>query len=176
MDRRKIIIRQVIKYSIFVLSVFVLYVMQATPGFLSLFGIKPVLILPFCITLSMLDETPTAGIVYLIGGLLTDLSCTRLVGTFTLMLIITCLCGIIAVKFFFRPSQRNFYLFSFISMMVMLSVDFFFSFIMGGRFTAKLGYYFVNVVLVSAYSAVFSLVFNRFIDYINLRFLRFDAR
>ncbi|MBQ3008565.1 MAG: hypothetical protein IJD80_03145, partial [Oscillospiraceae bacterium] len=77
MDRRKIIIKQIAKYSIFVLSIFILYIFQSTPGFLQFFGIKPVLMLPFCITLSMLDDTPQAGVVYLAGGLLTDLSCAR---------------------------------------------------------------------------------------------------
>ena len=68
MDRRDIYLRQVAKYGIFVLSVFVLYILQSAPGFLSIFGIKPVLILPFCVALSMLDESWQAGIVYIVGG------------------------------------------------------------------------------------------------------------
>ena len=176
MDRQQILIRQISKYSIFVISVFILYIFQSTPGFLTVFGIKPVFILPFCITLSMMDESHTAGIVYLVGGLLTDLSCGRSVGTFSIQLILSCLAGIIAVKFFFKPSRRNFYLFSFVAMMAMLTVDFFFTFILGGSYASKLIYYIKNVVLVSAYSAVFSQIFYRFIDYINMRFVRFDAR
>ena len=176
MDRREIIVKQITKYGIFCLSVFILYIFQSIPGFLSIFGIKPVLIIPFCITLSMLDESWQSGIVYLVGGLLTDLSCGRIVGTFSIQILLVCLAGMIAVKFFFRPSRRNFYLFSFVSMTIMLSVDFFFYFILKTGYSSVLVFYIKNVVLVSAYSAVFSQLFYRFIDFIYLRFMRFDER
>lgn len=176
MDRRDIIIRQVAKYGIFCLSVFVLYILQSTPGFLSLFGIKPVFIMPFCITLSMLDENWQSGIVYITGGLLTDLSCGRVVGTFSIQLLLVCVTGMIAVKFFFRPSRRNFYLFSFVCMVIMLSVDFIFTYVMSGGYSSLFFFYIKTVVLVSAYSAVFSQPFYYFIDYIGTRFMRFDAR
>ena len=68
MDRRDIILKQTAKYRIFVMAVFVLYIFQSTPGFLSVFGLKPVFVLPFCIVLSMLDENWQAGFVYLAGG------------------------------------------------------------------------------------------------------------
>ena len=101
MDRRDIYLMQVAKYGIFVLSVFVLYILQSAPGFLSIFGIKPVLILPFCVALSMLDESWQAGIVYIVGGLLTDLSAGRVVCFFTILLFLCCFAGIISVKFFY---------------------------------------------------------------------------
>ncbi|MBR5520996.1 MAG: hypothetical protein IKU54_03270 [Oscillospiraceae bacterium] len=132
--------------------------------------------MPFCITLSMLDENWQSGLVYLTGGLLTDLSCGRIVGTFSIQLLLACVAGMIAVKFFFHPSRRNFYLFSFVAMTVMLSVDFFFAYVMGGDYTSLLPFYFRNVILISAYSALFSQIFYIFIDYISLRFMRFDAR
>ncbi len=176
MDRREIIIKQIAKYGILCLCIFILYILQSVPGFLRIFGIKPVLIIPFCITLSMLDESWQSGIAYLVGGLLTDLSCGRIVGTFSIQLLLVCVAGMIAVKFFFRPSRRNFYLFSFVSMTLMLSVDFFFSYIMAGDYSSLLVFYFRNVILISAYSAVFSQLFYRIIDFINLRFMRFDAR
>ncbi len=176
MDRREIVIKQVLKYGIFVLSVFILYILQSTPGFLRIFGIKPVFIIPFCTTLAMLDESEYAGIVYLFGGLMADLSGTRVTGTFSIMLVIACLMAVIAVKFIIKPTDRNLFFYAFGTMVVILTVDFMFSFIMGGRYTHKLIYYFKNVLLVSAYSALFSKPFCKFIDYINMRFLRFDAR
>ena len=88
MDRRKILLRQIAKYSIFALSVFALYILQSTPGFLSVFGIKPVFMLPFCVVLAMTDETWQSGIIYIIGGLLTDLSSGRIVGVYSILLLI----------------------------------------------------------------------------------------
>ncbi len=175
MDRKDIILRQVAKYGIFVLSVFILYILQSTPGFLQLFGLKPVFILPFCITLSMLDENWQAGIVYITGGLMTDLSCGRVRGTFTILLLLTCFVAVISVKFFFKPNRRNTFMFNFASMVIMLTFDFFFSFMFGG-YSGKLLYFLKNVVLVSAYSALFSNLYYYFIEFISGRFVRFDAR
>ena len=175
MDRRDIILKQTAKYLIFVMAVFVLYIFQSTPGFLSVFGLKPVFVLPFCIVLSMLDENWQAGFVYLAGGLLTDLSCGRVVGTFTILLLLCCFAGIVSVKFFFKPNLRNMYAYTLLSMVIMLSFDFFFSF-MFGSYTGKLMHYVRFVLLNSVYSAVFSIPFYFFIDYINGRFMRFDAR
>ena len=175
MDRKEILLRQIAKYSIFVVVVFILYILQSTPGFLSFFGLKPVFILPFCITLSMLDETWHAGIVYVAGGLLTDLSCGRIPGTFTILLLLVCFFGIIAVKFFFKPNKQNIISFNFFSLVIMLTFDFYFSFMFGG-YTGKLVYYLKNVIVISGYSAVFSVLYYYFINYINQRFIRFDAR
>ncbi len=175
MDRKQIMMRQIAKYGIFVLMVFILYILQSTPGFFSIFGLKPVFMLPFCITLSMLDETWQAGVVYITGGLLTDLSCGRVPGTFTILLLLVCFGSIIAVKFFFKPNKQNIITFNFACMVLMLTFDFYFSFMFGG-YTGKRVYYLKNVLLVSGYSSVFSLLYYYFIDYINLRFVRFDAR
>ncbi len=176
MDRREIIIKQITKYGIFVFSVFVLYIFQSTPGFLQIFGIKPVFIIPFCTTLAMTDESEHAAVVYFIGGILTDLSRGRVNGTFAIMLLTACFLAVIAVKFVIKPTARNFFYYAFGSMVIMFTIEFIFSFIMGGMYTNKLLYYIKNVLLVSLYSAVFSNLFYRFIDFINMRFLRFDAR
>ena len=175
MDRREIRMRQIAKYGIFVITIFMLYILQSTPGFMGFFGLKPVFMLPFCITLSMLDETWQAGVVYITGGLLTDLSCGRIPGTFTILRLLVCFGSIIAVKFFVKPNKQNIITFNFACMVVMLTVDFYFSFMFGG-YTGKLAYYLKNVLLVSAYSSIFSILFYYFIEYINQRFVRFDAR
>ncbi len=175
MDRRKILFKQIAKYSIFVFAVFLLYILQSTPGFLSILGIKPVFILPFCMVLAMLDESWQTGIVYIVGGLVTDLSSGRIVGIYSILLLIACFMAIISVKFFFKPNMRNIYSYNFMAMVIMLSVDFFFSFMLG-NYTGKLLFYIKNVLFLSAYSAVFSIPFYFFIDFINARFMRFDAR
>ena len=176
MDRRKIILKQVAKYFILSLSVFVLYIIQSTPGFLRIFGIKPVFVIPFCITLSMFDDSHWAVVVYLVGGLLTDMSCGRIVGFYTIQLLFACLVGLVAVKFFFKANVRNSVLFSFAAMTVMMSVDFFFYIILPGVYTGKRIYYLKTVLLTGAFSALFSARFYHYINFINQRFLRYDAR
>lgn len=175
MDRRKIILKQVCKYGILSTAVFVLYILQSAPGFLKIFGIKPVFIIPFCLTLSMLDESWQTNIVYILGGLFTDMSSGRTGGFFTIQLIVFCLLGNAMVKYLFKSNRKNSYFFCFTVMVFMLSSEFFVVYVLGG-FSHKLLFYIKNVILLSAYSSCFSMLFYNFIDFINLRFLRFDAR
>ncbi|MEG1782503.1 MAG: hypothetical protein RR253_04560 [Oscillospiraceae bacterium] len=175
MNRQKIIFRQVMKYALLGVSVFLLYIFQSTPKFLQIFGVKPVLIMPFCITLSMLDESWQTIIIYLLGGLLMELSAGRIVGLFTIPLLLICFAGSVAVKFFFKPNTRNSYMFSFMAMLIMLSLDFFFSYVLSGYSHIFMAYV-KKVVLLSGYSSLFSVLFHKYIEDINQRFLRFDAR
>ena len=90
MDKRKVLIRKAAKYLIYAFAVFLLYILQSVPGFLKIFGVKPVFIIPFCVALSVYDEDWRAGFVYVFGGLLADLSSGRVAGYITIMLLICC--------------------------------------------------------------------------------------
>ena len=66
MNSRKNTLEQTIKYMLLTLCVFVLYILQGTPGFLQIWGVKPVFIIPFCINLAMLEEDGYSLIVYVV--------------------------------------------------------------------------------------------------------------
>ena len=107
MNSRKNTIEQTIKYVLLALCVFVLYVLQGTPGFLQIFGVRPIFIIPFCINLAMLEEDEHALIIYVIAGILMELSAGRIVGMYTIPLIIACIICTILVKFVFQPAEEN---------------------------------------------------------------------
>ena len=130
MNSRKNTIEQTIKYVLLALCVFVLYVLQGTPGFLQIFGVRPIFIIPFCINLAMLEEDEHALIIYVIAGLLMELSAGRIVGMYTIPLIIACIICTILVKFVFQANYRNTITLSFICTFVILTLDFFFSYIL----------------------------------------------
>jgi len=175
MNSRKNAIEQIIKYVLLALCVFVLYILQGIPGFLQIFGVKPVLIIPFCINLAMLEDDEHTLIVYVIAGLLMELSAGRIVGMYTIPLIIACVVCTILVKFVFQPNYRNTVALSFVCTFVILLVDFFFSYILPGHkklFTV----FFKTVLLSSGYSVVFSVMYFKIISAIQNRFKKFDAR
>ena len=175
MKRKNIILKQVARYFILSLAAFFLYILQSTPGFLQVFGIKPVFLFAFAITLSLMDENWQTGLVFVICGLLADLSAGKAVGFYTLQLMTACACGAVAAKFFLKVNKTNCFIFSFAATAIMLTIDLFFSFMMGD-FIGKTIYFLTGVLITGAYSSVFSIPFYYFIDFINRRFKRFDAR
>ena len=175
MNRQKILFTQITKYSLFCITVFFLYILQSTPGFLSIFGVKPVLIMPFCFTLCILDESWQTILVYLVSGMLMELSAGRIIGFYTIPILVFSMAGMIAVKFFFKPTSRNATILSFVLMLIILSFDFLFTYMFRG-YSVLLKRYVTHVVFLSLYSSLFSILFYRYIDNINLRFMRFDAR
>ncbi len=176
MDKRRVLLRQILKYTVFAVIVFLLYILQSTPGFLSVFGLKPVFIIPFCVALCILDDQWPVGLILIAGGLLTDLSANRVVGFFTIQLVIYCSICIVAVKFFLKATKRNAFYVSFAVMFIMLTADYLFTYRMHG-YTHGLGLYLRNVVLVNAYSSAFSPLFYMLIDGITYsRFMRIQAR
>ena len=175
MNSRKLAIEKTIKYVLLCLVVFVLFILQGTPGFLSVFGVKPVFLIPFCINLAMLEEENYTLIVYVMAGLLFELSAGRIVGLYTIPLIIACAISMIMVKFIFQPNYRNSMAMSFISTFVILSLDFFFNYIIQG-YKGIFIIYFKTVVLCSIYSTLFSVLYYKIISAIKARFKKYNER
>ena len=175
MNSRKNTIEQTIKYVLLSLCVFVLYILQGTPGFLQIFGVRPIFIIPFCINLAMLEEDEHALIIYVIAGLLMELSAGRIVGMYTIPLIIACIICTILVKFVFQPNYRNTIALSFICTFIILTLDFFFSYILPGHKNVFM-VFFKTVLLSSCYSIAFSILYYKIISAIQSRFKKFDAR
>ena len=175
MNSRKNTIEQTIKYVLLILCVFVLYILQGTPGFLQIWGVKPVFIIPFCINLARLDEDEYSLIVYVIAGLLMELSAGRIVGMYTIPIIIACIICTILVRFVFQANYRNTITLSFVCTFVILMLDFFFSYILAGHKNVFM-VFFKTVFLSSCYSVLFSVLYYRIIFAIQSRFKKFDAR
>ena len=175
MDRRKILLTLISKYFLLTLFAFFLYILESTPGFLQIFGVKPVFLIPYCIMLAMLDESAQTTIVFVIAGILFELSAGRLVGILSITVLLLCFCAMIAVKFFFKATYRNTIIFVFSSMLMIFTVDFIFSYMLRG-YTGLVFIYFKRVVLLSLYSSIFSLLFYKFIIFINEKFKSLNAR
>ncbi len=175
MNSRKNNIKQIIKYLLLAICVFVLYILQGIPGFLQIFGVKPILIIPFCINLSMLEDDGYTLIIYVIAGLLMELSAGRIVGIYTIPIIIACTICTVLVKFIFQPNYRNTVVLSFVCTFTILTLDFFFSYILHG-YDNLFMLFFKTVFLSSCYSMLFSVLYYKIIQVIQNKFKKFDAR
>ncbi|MEG0020620.1 MAG: hypothetical protein RR846_01340 [Oscillospiraceae bacterium] len=175
MNSRKIAFQTAMKYTVFGVFVFALYILQGTPDFLQIGGVKPIFLIGFCVNLAMLDESPYTIIIYILAGLLFELSASRIMGMITFPLIAMCVAQTIAVKFFFKANYRNTCGFSFLTMLVILSIDFVFNYLLHGY--RGIGIVYVKTVLLtSAYSTVFSPIYYKIITAVDAKFRRFDAR
>lgn len=175
MNSRKLAMEKTIKYVLLCLVVFVLYILQGTPGFLQIFGIKPVFLIPFCINLAMLEDENYTLIVYVVAGLLFELSAGRIVGFYTVPIIIACVVCMIMVKFIFKPNYRNSMAMSFVSTFAILLLDFFFSYILPGHKGIFI-IFFKTVLLSSVYSTLFSVLYYKIIVAIQSRFKKYNER
>ena len=175
MNSHKLAIEKTIKYVLLCLVVFVLYILQGTPGFLQIFGIKPVFLIPFCINLAMLEEENYTLIVYVVAGLLMELSAGRIVGLYTIPMIIACIICMIMVKFIFKPNYRNSMAMSFVSTFAILLMDFFFSYVLPGH-RGVFVIFFRTVLLASVYSTLFSVLYYKIIVGIQNRFKKYNER
>lgn len=175
MNSRKMALQTAMKYTLFGVFAFALYILQGTPGFLQIAGVKPIFLISFCVNLAMLDESPNTIIIYIVSGLLFELSASRIMGTITFPLILICVAETIAVKFFFKANYRNTCGFSFLTMLVILSIDFLFNYLLHGY--RGIGIVYLKTVLfTSVYSTIFSPIYYKIIMVINEKFRRLDAR
>ncbi len=175
MDRNKIFIRQMIKYSILVLAVMLLYVIQTTPNLFEFFGVKPNFIIPFCIVLTFFEYESPVLFVYITAGFMNEMAMSRLIGFHTILIIMLAVAGNIISTYYLNPNTRNTTIYSFLSMIIILSIDFLFVYIMGGL-SGIMPTFIQNVVLTSLVSTPFCILYYHFIRFIFNRFIRYDAR
>ena len=175
MNSRKLAFEKTIKYVLLCLCVVVLYILQGTPGFLEIWGVKPVFLIPFCINLATLEEENYKFIVYVLAGLFMELSAGRIIGYYTIPVIIACTACSFIVKILIKPSHRNAVVMAFISTFTILLFDFFFGYILPG-YKGVFIVFLKNVLLASGYSMIFSVLYYKVISAIQNRFISFNAR
>lgn len=175
MNSRKLAIEKIIKYVLLCLCVFFLYILQGTPGLLEIWGIKPVFLIPFCINLAMLEEEGYTYVVYVIAGMLMELSAGRIIGFYTIPLILVCSGCSFVVRVLFKPNYRNTIALSFVSTFLILTMDFFFQYMLPGH-SGIFIVYFKTVFMSSCYSMLFSVLYYKIITAVQNKFKRFNAR
>lgn len=83
--------RSQIKWIIYTAMLIILYVLQTVPGFLSIFGIKPMLLFPLAITIACFEQPFSSGIFGLVCGMFTDAAADYLMGFNAMIFMIACI-------------------------------------------------------------------------------------
>lgn len=147
-----------LKWLCYFVILFVLYIFQTTPGFMQVMGIKPILILPFVISVVVFEGEFYGAIFGAIGGLFLDISMGRLFGFFGLFLLVfCCLIGLLII-YLIRQNMVNTILITALAMAIILLLDYYFNF-------AMWGYEHTHIILLKrilptfCYSIIFSPLF-----------------
>lgn len=79
--------RPYIKWTLYYLILVLLLALQTTPSFLSIAGIKPVLLVPFVVSVCMFEEIVPSAVFSMVAGLLWDVTSQKLLGFNALILL-----------------------------------------------------------------------------------------
>ena len=107
MNKRELFLKEFTKWALLGSALFLCAVLQATPGMLQIFGVKPYLILTLCLCVALQESAAASATFALFGGLLWDISAGRLVGFFALVLCAVCFAATILTKYYANQSLVN---------------------------------------------------------------------
>ena len=152
MDARKRTWRLVAKHSCFVLALFLTYVLQTMPGFLSFFGVKPVFLVPLAICIAAYEGAFSGAIYGALAGLLWDIAAGRTTGFFAILLMVCCFFSAVAVTMYLRNTVLNLSLLSAGVMLVLCTTDFVFGYLLHG-YAGLAHLYFFKLLPIVVFSA-----------------------
>ena len=98
------------KYTIYCLFMLALYILQTTPGFLSIGGLKPNFVIPVAMAIAVCEGDFPGGIFGAVAGILCDFSATSLFGFQAAILLACCTAAGLLTVYLLRPTIVNFIL------------------------------------------------------------------
>lgn len=118
------------KMSIYALFLLLMYVLQTTPGFLTFWGAKPLLVLPLVISIAMLEGELVGGLFGLAAGILCDTSAITIFGINSLIYMTACVTIGLLVIYYMQPSRLNSLIFTAVVLIFRQLFEFFFYYVM----------------------------------------------
>ncbi|WP_312643932.1 rod shape-determining protein MreD [Hydrogenoanaerobacterium sp.] len=80
-----------LKYFMMVMLLFVLYILQTTPGLFSIYGVKPILVVPAAVCIAMFEGELVGGVMGAVAGLLCDLASFTIFGFNGILVLAGCI-------------------------------------------------------------------------------------
>ena len=158
---------RLLKYGFYTLLVFFLYVLQTTPGLLAVSGVKPLLVLPACIAISLYEGAFTGGLFGFFFGFLCDTGSETLFGFSALFFLVFCTAVGLLSTYALRRSLLNGMLLCLTALFLLLGAEFFFSYVLYNYEGLSLFFYLgiaPQIVYSSLFSIPFCLLFERLHD------------
>lgn len=99
--------KDLIKWALYTLILFFAFILQTTPRFLELFGVKPVLVLPVMLFIAMFEGEWAGGVFGVVGGLFWDTAADRLLGFNAVLMLVICVITGLLVMYLIRANIWN---------------------------------------------------------------------
>jgi rod shape-determining protein MreD len=157
------------KHAIYALTVVFLHVLGSVPGLFVLWDIKPELAIPAAVAIAMCEDEFSGGIYGALAGLLLDTGSFLLFGFNGFVAMLCCVAAGLMVTFLMRCNALTFLLFAAASMLVLGSLEYFFSYGMWGYAGAG-SIYTARTLPTVAYSTLGGFPAFFFIRFIGRRF------
>lgn len=170
LDARKRALALLLRHGCYLLLILCAYVLQTTPGFLTFFGVKPVLLVPLALCIAVQEGAFTGALYGALAGLFWDIGSGRVAGFFGILLMAACFFCAVLVALYLRDTLLNLSLLTGLVMLLLLSLDFLFSYyLQGHEGLARL--YLLRVLPVAAASAAVTFALRWAVRRIAARFL-----
>lgn len=147
--------KNIIKWVIYSLMLYVLLVLQTTPGLFEIKGVKPMLILPLAVFVAVF-EGEKGGLFFAIAtGILTDLASDKILGFTSIILSVCCIAIALLTIFLVRATLINCCVLCTVTLSIYCLLDYLFYYLIwgySGTFAILLRHYLPMVV----YSAIIS--------------------
>lgn len=143
------------KYMVYVLVVLIAFVLQETPALFSIFGIKPLLVVPAAVCIAMFEGEFAGGLIGAFAGILCDMGGITIFGFNGLIMLVSCaVCGLIII-FWLRRNVLSALLLCSVVLLIRASLEYFVCIAMWGY--EGMGYYYLRYTLPCViYSSVAS--------------------
>ena len=148
----------VFKYTVYVLLILFLYIFQETPSLFSIFGVKPLLLVPAVICIAMFEGEFAGALLGAFAGCLCDIGGITIFGFNGIMMLIMCtICGLLIMFWLSRNAVSAFLLCTAV-LFIRGTVEYFVCLAIWGF--EGIGMYYVQHTLPCiVYSAIISPVF-----------------
>ena len=120
--------KRIIKWAVLVFFTIIVFTLQATPSFLEIFEIKPILLLPLAITIPMFEGEWSGGFAALGCGLLWDMSSESPFGSYGFLCLVAGVATGLLLKFLLRNEWFNCLFLVFVASFVVFSLEFLFTY------------------------------------------------
>lgn len=159
----------ILKWVSYYLILFIVYSWQTTPNLFEIFNIKPVLIVPLVVAISMYEKVMESACIGMLAGFLWDISSDKLFGFNAIILIvITAFISLICI-YYLQTKLINFVAFCVLALFIQGGLDYFFYYKIWGYENSEI--IFNNRILPTIiYTTIISPIFFYLIKKISMWF------